>query len=73
MTLISVRVVPRSGRTEVQVDDDGGLVVRVRAPAEGGRATAEAAGAIAAHLGVAPGAVRLRTGRRSRRKVFEVP
>jgi len=72
MGAISVRVVPRSGRTSVEEGADGVLVIHVRSAPEGGRATAEAAKALAAHLGVPPSRVRLRTGARSRYKVFDV-
>lgn len=70
---MSVRVVPRSGRTTVESDEEGGLVIRVRAAPESGRATEEARRALAAHLGVPASEVRLRVGARSRRKLFEVP
>jgi uncharacterized protein YggU (UPF0235/DUF167 family) len=71
MASITVRVVPRSGRTKVEVGPDG-VVIRVRSTPERGRATDEAAGALADALGVAPGRVRLRTGVRSRTKTFDV-
>ena len=70
MGSVTVRVVPRAGRTAVEASDD--VVIRVRAAPEGGRATAEAARALAAALGVAPSAVTLRTGARSRVKVFAI-
>ena len=50
-----------------------GIVVRVRAAPEGGRATEEAARALAAVLGVPRSRVRLRSGVRSRTKTFEIP
>jgi hypothetical protein len=71
MALVTVTVTPRSGRTSVEAARDG-IRVRVRAAPEGGRATREAAGALAAALGVARSAVRLRSGARSRTKRFEV-
>jgi len=71
MASITVRVVPRSGRTRVEVGTDG-VVVRVRSAPERGRATDEAAKALADALDVAPGRVRLRTGARSRTKTFDV-
>jgi uncharacterized protein len=71
MASLTVRVVPRAGRTAVEMDDDG-VRVRVRSPPEGGKATAEAAKALARALGVAPSSIALRTGARSRTKVFEV-
>ena len=68
---VTVRVVPRSGRTRVDAGDEG-VVIRVRSPAEGGRATDEARRALASAVGVPPSSVRLRSGARSRTKVFEV-
>lgn len=71
MASIRVRVSPRSGRTVVENNPDG-VVVRVRAAPERGRATEEAAGALADALGVSRTRVRLRSGTRSRTKVFDV-
>jgi len=71
MALVTVTVTPRSGRTSVEAGPDG-IRVRVRAAPEGGRATREAAAALADALGVARSAVRLRSGARSRTKRFEV-
>lgn len=72
METVTVRVVPRSGRSAVETGTDGTLTLRVRAAPVDGAATHEAVRLLAAHLGVAPSAVRLRTGRRGRIKVFEV-
>ena len=71
MATFTVRVVPRSGRTSVELGPDG-VVVRVRAAPEGGRATEEASRALAASLEVPRSSVRLRTGARSRSKVFDI-
>ncbi len=71
MATVTVRVVPRSGRRGVEMGPDG-VVVRVRSAPEGGRATEEAARALADAAGVAPVGVRLRSGARSRIKVFTV-
>jgi uncharacterized protein len=68
---VTVRVLPRSERTAVELSP-GRIVVRVRSAPEGGRATEEARKALATALGVAPSSVTLRRGRRSREKVFEV-
>ena len=68
---VTVRVVPRAGRTAVELGP-GGVTVRVRATPEGGKATDEARRALAVALGVAASRVRLVTGARSRVKVFEV-
>jgi uncharacterized protein YggU (UPF0235/DUF167 family) len=71
MGSVEVRVLPRAGRQEVLVRG-GVIVVRVTAPAAEGRATEEARRALAAAVGVRASLVRLRSGARSRTKVFEV-
>jgi hypothetical protein len=71
MGSVTVRVVPRSSRTSVTVEARG-VVVRVRAAPESGRATEEARRALAEAAGLPPSAVRLRTGARSRTKVFDL-
>jgi uncharacterized protein YggU (UPF0235/DUF167 family) len=71
MASVTVRVVPRAGGTAVVAGADG-ILVRVRSAPEGGRATEEARRALAEALGVRPSRVTLRTGARSRTKVFEV-
>ena len=68
---ITVRVHPRSARTEVSRDERG-VLIRVRAAPERGRATSEAGAALAGVLGVPTSSVTLRTGSRSRTKVFDV-
>jgi hypothetical protein len=71
MGTITVRVTPRSARPGVEPGREG-PVIRVRAAPEGGRATAEAARALATAVGVPPTAVRLLRGGRSRVKTFAV-
>lgn len=71
MGLVTVRVGPRSSRTWAGLDARG-IVVRVRAAPEDGRATEEARRVLAEALGVAWSGVSLRRGGRSRTKVFEV-
>jgi len=68
---VTVHVVPRSARTVVEASPSG-IVIRVRAIPDGGRATEEARRALADALRVAPSGVSLRRGGRSREKVFEV-
>jgi len=67
---VAVQVRPRSqpgiGLTEA------GLVIRVAAPPEKGRATEQARRALAEALGVPVSAVELRSGPTSRRKSFTV-
>ncbi len=69
---IVIRVRPRAGSTSVGGDRDGALLVRVREPAEKGRATAAALQAVAMTLGVPERDVRLVSGGTSRTKVIEV-
>jgi uncharacterized protein YggU (UPF0235/DUF167 family) len=71
MASVTVRVVPRSSRPGLEAGP-GGVVVRVRAAPESGRATEEARRVLASALRVPASAVRLRAGARSRTKVFEV-
>jgi uncharacterized protein YggU (UPF0235/DUF167 family) len=71
MGTVTVRVMPRSGRTAVE-GGPGEVRVRVRAAPEGGKATEEARRALAAALGIAPSRVRLLRGATSRTKVFEI-
>lgn len=68
---ITVRVKPRARRPGVETGSEG-LVVRVRAAPEKGRATEEARAAVAAHLGVPAGRIRLARGASSRVKIFEI-
>ncbi len=68
--LVSVRVRPRA-RPRLEITD-GGLVIRVAAVPEKGRATEEALRLLAGALGVAPSAVELRSGAAARRKTFVV-
>jgi uncharacterized protein len=69
---ISIRVRPGAGHTAVGGDHDGALVVRVAAPAVGGRATDAALAAVAEAFGVRRRAVTLVTGASSRTKVVDV-
>ena len=71
MGVVTVRVAPRSRRTDVEISDTG-IVVRVRAAPEGGKATEEARRALAGALGLPASAVTLRAGAASRTKRFEV-
>jgi uncharacterized protein YggU (UPF0235/DUF167 family) len=69
---VSLRVRPGAGRTKVGGEHGGALVVRVAAPAVGGRATEAALAAVATAFGVRRSAVALVTGATSRTKVVDV-
>ncbi|MGH2712096.1 MAG: DUF167 domain-containing protein [Actinomycetota bacterium] len=68
--IVAVQVRPRS-RPGLELTE-AGLVIRVKAAPEKGRATHEARRALAEALDVAPTAVSLRSGPTSRRKSFTV-
>lgn len=68
--IVALQVRPRS-HPGIQITD-AGLVIRVAAPPEKGRATEEARRALADALEVPPSAVALRSGPTSRRKTFTV-
>ena len=65
---IDVRLIPRSGRTELAGSRDGRLLVRVTAPPVEGAANAALIGLIADHFAVPRRAVRIVAGARSRQK-----
>lgn len=69
---ITVWVRPGSARSGVGGEHQGALVVRVRARAVDGQATAAALGAVAAAFGVSRSAVTLVAGASSRAKIVDV-
>jgi uncharacterized protein len=72
MVRITSRVRPGPARPGAGGQHDGALVVRVRAAAVDGRATAAALAAVAAAFGVRPRAVTLVAGPVSRTKILDV-
>jgi uncharacterized protein (TIGR00251 family) len=69
---LGVRVIPNAPRDAITGRRGDEIVLRVRAPATGGRANKAAARCLAASLGVPVSAVRLIAGERSRHKKFEI-
>lgn len=69
--VLRIRVTPRSGRTGVELGA-GHLAVRVRAPAERGRATEEALRAVAEWLGLPPTRLKLVAGETGRNKTVSI-
>lgn len=69
---IRITVVPRAKTRAVEPLPDGGLRVRVAAPAEGGRANAAVIEALADHFGVPRRAVTILHGMTSRSKLIEI-
>jgi uncharacterized protein (TIGR00251 family) len=70
--VVEVHVQPRAGRRGLHGRHGDALKVRVQAPPLDGRANEETAAVLADALGVAPGAVTLVQGGRSRWKRFAV-
>jgi uncharacterized protein YggU (UPF0235/DUF167 family) len=69
---VEIHVRPNASKAAVGGTHDRALVVRVREPAEGGRATAAALKAVAAALQVPNGSVTLVRGATTRRKLLQV-
>ena len=70
--VITVRVIPRAGRSEVAGTRGGALLVRLNAPPVEGAANDELVEVIADALGVARRAVTIIAGERSRTKRVRV-
>ena len=68
---IRVRVVPRAKKTGIEPLPDGGVRVRVAAPAEGGRANAAVIEALAEHFGVSMTLLRWRVNATGVRRQLE--
>ena len=71
-TTISVRVLPRAGRDEIDGWRDGLLLVRLRAPPVDGRANDALVRLIASRLGIAPSRVELIAGATRRQKRLRI-
>ena len=69
---LRVRVSPRAPRDEVAGERNGALVVRLTAPPVEGQANAALVRFLARHLGVAPSAVSVAKGAKTRDKVLLV-
>jgi uncharacterized protein (TIGR00251 family) len=72
IVIVSVRVVPRAGRTELAGVHGDALKIRVAAPPVDGRANETARAALADALGIAAAQVDLVSGEHSRAKQFAV-
>lgn len=70
--ILRIRVIPNAKRDGFSGQREGEWVLRLRAPAVEGRATAAAQEYIAAFFGVSRSAVRLLGGEKSRHKKFEI-
>jgi uncharacterized protein (TIGR00251 family) len=69
---IRVKVTPHAKRPGIEKAADGMLVVKVREPAEDGRANEAVVEALAEYFGVPKRAVSIVRGHASRRKLIEI-
>jgi len=69
---VAIQVLPRASRDAVVGERQGAIAIRLRAPAVEGAANQALRRFLAERLGVAPSAVRLLRGDRSRRKWIAV-
>jgi uncharacterized protein (TIGR00251 family) len=69
---VRVRVVPGATRDELRSTTDGGIVVRVTAPAREGRANKAVCQLLAKRLRIAPSNVTIVRGARSREKLIRI-
>jgi uncharacterized protein YggU (UPF0235/DUF167 family) len=69
---LEIQVRPNSSKAAVGGCYDGALIVRVREPADGGRATRAALVAVAGALGLPRSVVTLDRGPTSRRKLIDI-
>jgi uncharacterized protein (TIGR00251 family) len=70
--ILTVRVIPRAGKSGVSGTRDGALLVRLNAPPVEGAANAELIDVVAEALGVPKRAVTIIAGQRSRTKRVRV-
>jgi uncharacterized protein (TIGR00251 family) len=69
---IRVKVTPRAKRPGIEAAADGTLVVKVREPADDGRANVAVVAALAKHFSVPRRAVSIVHGHTNRRKLVEI-
>ncbi len=69
---LALKVVPGASRDEISGWLGDSLKVRVRAPAESGKANAAVIAVLAASLGVRKGAIKIIAGGASPRKIIEI-
>lgn len=72
MTLVAVRVTPRSSRDEIVGWSDGSLHVRVTAPPDDGKANAAVCALVAGAIGVPKSAVSVKRGHAAGHKTLSV-
>lgn len=69
---IQIKVKPRSKAAEVSEDKDGSYLVRVKKPAQEGKANKAVIEILAKHFGLPKRAISIVRGRQSRNKLIEI-
>ncbi|HAG92358.1 MAG TPA: hypothetical protein DCL41_10820 [Bdellovibrionales bacterium] len=72
MKKVKVQVKPNSKHESVELGPSGEYLVRVNAPPVEGKANERVQALLAKHFGVAKSRVRLKTGGKSKLKIFEI-
>lgn len=72
MTILTVQVKPNSKRQDIQVADDGRLVVHLKSPPVDGKANVELIKLLAKKYGVPKSRITIKSGVSSRLKQVEV-
>ncbi|HCJ45700.1 MAG: DUF167 domain-containing protein [Candidatus Moranbacteria bacterium] len=73
MTKISVKVIPRASKNEVECTSALTYTVRLTAPPVDDKANALLIKLLAKHFGIAPSLLRVVSGEKSKKKVIEMP
>lgn len=73
MSKISVKVIPRASKNDIECVGDGEYRVRLTAPPVDEKANHLLIKLLAKHFGVAPSLIRIVSGENSRHKIIEMP
>ncbi|OHE74497.1 MAG: YggU family protein [Verrucomicrobia bacterium GWC2_42_7] len=72
MKIIKIKVIPHASKDEVAGKVGDALKVRVRAPAEDGRANQAVIQLLAKHFNVHPNQIKIHSGQLSPRKIIQI-
>ncbi|MDR1366911.1 MAG: DUF167 domain-containing protein [Puniceicoccales bacterium] len=69
---LSLKVIPNAARSEIIVEENGDLKVKVQAPPEDGKANKAVIQLLAKHFRVPKNRIRIIAGQKSSQKIIEV-
>ncbi|NIP32302.1 hypothetical protein GWN26_00225 [Candidatus Saccharibacteria bacterium] len=69
---IKIRVIPNAKRPEIIELEDGSLKIKLKSPAEGGRANKELASVLSRHYKTPKSQIKIIFGEKSRNKIIEL-